>query len=89
VRLPERFNSPEAFEEIVMRTYSDGSQVKIGDVATINLGVETYSMIPRVNKQTCAIIALYQAPGSNALNWLKISSLKWTFVEELSGKRQI
>jgi HAE1 family hydrophobic/amphiphilic exporter-1 len=67
VRLPERFNSPEAFEEIVIRTMNDGSQVKIGDVATVNLGVETYNMIPRVNEETCAIIALYQAPGSNAV----------------------
>src|SRR5210317_147659 len=67
VRLPERFSSPEAFGDIVIRTYSDGSQVKIGDVATVNLGVETYNMIPRVNKETCAIIALYQAPGSNAV----------------------
>ncbi len=67
VRLPERFNSPEAFENIVVRTQPDGSQVKIGDIATVNLGVETYSMIPRVNKETCAIIALYQAPGSNAV----------------------
>ena len=48
VRLPERFNSPEAFEDIVIRTQSDGSQVKIGDVATVNLGVETYNMIPRI-----------------------------------------
>jgi HAE1 family hydrophobic/amphiphilic exporter-1 len=67
VILPERFNSPEAFAEIVIRTNSDGSQVKIGDVATVNLGVETYNMIPRMNGQTCAIIALYQAPGSNAV----------------------
>ncbi len=67
VILPERFNSPEAFEEIVIRTNSDGSQVRIGDVATVNLGVETYNMIPRMNGQTCAIIALYQAPGSNAV----------------------
>ncbi len=67
VRLPERFNSVEAFEEIVIRTNSDGSQVKIGDVATVNLGVETYNMIPRTNGETCAIIALYQAPGSNAV----------------------
>ena len=67
VRLPERFNSPEAFEQIVLRTNSDGSQVKIGDVATVKLGVETYSMIPRLNKETCAIIACYQAPGSNAV----------------------
>ncbi|MCG8308842.1 MAG: efflux RND transporter permease subunit [Cytophagales bacterium] len=67
VRLPERFNSPEAFEEIVVRTNPDGSQVKIKDIATVNLGVETYNMIPRLNKETCAIIACYQAPGSNAV----------------------
>ncbi len=67
VRLPDRFNSPEAFEEIVVRTNSDGSQVRIGDIATVNLGVETYNMIPRMNQETCAIITLYQAPGSNAV----------------------
>ena len=67
VRLPERFNSPEAFGEIVVRTQSDGSQIKLKDVATINLGVETYNMIPRLNGKTAAIIALYQAPGSNAV----------------------
>ena len=67
VRLPERFNSPEAFENIIVRTHPDGSQIKLGDVASINLGVETYNMIPRVNGKTAAIIALYQAPGSNGL----------------------
>ncbi|MGB5357646.1 MAG: efflux RND transporter permease subunit, partial [Eudoraea sp.] len=67
VRLPERFNSEEAFEEIVIRTNEDGSQVKIKDIASVNLGVETYAMIPRMNKETCAIIAVYQAPGSNAV----------------------
>ncbi len=67
VRLPERFNSPEAFAEIVVRTQPDGSQIKLGDIATINLGVETYNMIPRLNGKTSAIIALYQAPGSNAV----------------------
>ena len=67
VRLPERFNSEEEFGEIVVRTQSDGSQIKLKDVATINLGVESYNMIPRVNGETTAIIALYQAPGSNGL----------------------
>lgn len=67
VRLPERFNSAKAFEDIVVRTQPDGSQVKIGDIATVNLGVETYNMVPRFNEQTCALIALYQAPGSNAV----------------------
>ena len=67
VRLPDRFNSPEAFGEIVVRTQADGSQIKLKDIATINLGVETYNMIPRLNGKTSAIIALYQAPGSNAV----------------------
>ncbi|MFD1315798.1 efflux RND transporter permease subunit [Namhaeicola litoreus] len=67
VRLPDRFNSPEAFGEIVVRTLSDGSQIKLKDISTIDLGVETYSMIPRVNGETSAIVALYQAPGSNAV----------------------
>ena len=67
VRLPERFSSPKAFGEIVVRTQSDGSQVKLKDIATINLGVETYNMISRLNRESCAIIALYQAPGSNAV----------------------
>jgi len=67
VRLPDRFNSPEAFGEIVVRTQPDGSQIKLRDVATINLGVETYNMIPRLNGETAAIVALYQSPGSNAV----------------------
>jgi len=67
VRLPERFSKPEAFGEIVVRTQADGSQVKLKDIATINLGVETYNAFTRLNQQTCAIIALYQAPGSNAV----------------------
>jgi len=67
VRMPERFNSPEAFGEIVVRTQEDGSQIKLKDVATINLGVETYSAFTRLNGETTSIIALYQAPGSNAV----------------------
>ncbi len=67
VRMPERFNSPEAFGEIVVRTLADGSQVKLKNVAEIKLGVETYSAFTRLNKETCSIIALYQAPGSNAV----------------------
>ncbi len=67
VRLPERFSSPEAFGEIVIRTKSDGSQVKLKNVAEIKLGVETYNAFTRLNKETCAIVALYQAPGSNAV----------------------
>ncbi|MFK5878624.1 MAG: efflux RND transporter permease subunit [Flavobacteriaceae bacterium] len=66
VRLPERFNSEEAFGDIVVRTQSDGSQIKLKDVASISLGVESYNMKASLNGKTAGIIALYQAPGSNA-----------------------
>ncbi|MDC9723321.1 MAG: efflux RND transporter permease subunit, partial [Urechidicola sp.] len=66
VRLPERFNSEEAFGDIVVRTQSDGSQIKLKDVASISLGVESYKMKASLNEKTAGIIALYQAPGSNA-----------------------
>jgi len=67
VRLPERFSSPEAFGEIVIRTTPEGSQVKLKDIASIDLGVESYDAYTRLNGKTCALIALYQAPGSNAV----------------------
>ncbi|WP_346858180.1 efflux RND transporter permease subunit [uncultured Draconibacterium sp.] len=82
VRMPERFNSPEEFGEIVVRTESDGSQVKLKDIAEISLGVETYSAFTRLNGEACSIIALYQAPGSNAT---ELASQIKQEIETLSG----
>jgi HAE1 family hydrophobic/amphiphilic exporter-1 len=67
VRLPERFNDVESFENIVVRTATDGSQVKLKDIAKVELGVETYNAFTRMNKNDCSVIAIYQAPGSNAV----------------------
>lgn len=88
VRLPERFNSPEAFGDIVIRTTADGSQVKLKDVATVNLGVETYNAFTRLNGEVCSMIALYQAPGSNAVELaeqvtLEMDVLKRNFPESV------
>jgi len=66
VRLPERLQSPEQFGEVVIRTTEAGSQVKIKDIARVELGVETYNAFTRLDGKECAVIALYQAPGSNA-----------------------
>ncbi len=67
VRLPERLQSEKEFGEIVVRTTEGGSQVKIKDIARVELGVETYNAFTRLNDKACALIALYQAPGSNAV----------------------
>jgi HAE1 family hydrophobic/amphiphilic exporter-1 len=67
VRLPDRLQSEKEFSEIVIRTTEGGSQVKIKDIARVELGVETYNAFSRLNDKACSIIALYQAPGSNAV----------------------
>ncbi len=67
VRLPDRLQSEKEFGEIVIRTTEIGAQVKIKDIARVELGVESYNMFSRLNKKECAIISLYQAPGSNAV----------------------
>lgn len=67
VNLPERLKSPEEFGEIVVRTNEDGSQIKISDIARVELGVETYAMTTRFNNKPTGMIALYQSPGSNAV----------------------
>ena len=68
VRMPERLVSEEEFGAIVIRTLSDGSQVRISDVASVELGVETYDVVARFDNEECAIITLYQAPGTNAVD---------------------
>ncbi|MGB3363558.1 MAG: efflux RND transporter permease subunit, partial [Thermodesulfobacteriota bacterium] len=81
VRLPERLNSPEEFGEVVVRTGEGGSQVKIKDIARVELGVETYNAFTRLDGQECTIIALYQAPGSNAT---ELASTVKTTIEDIS-----
>jgi HAE1 family hydrophobic/amphiphilic exporter-1 len=68
VRMPERLVSKEEFGDIVIRTLSDGSQVKINDVASVELGVESYNVVTRFEENECALITLYQAPGTNAVD---------------------
>jgi HAE1 family hydrophobic/amphiphilic exporter-1 len=67
VRMPDRLQTAEQFGDIIVRTNEDGSQVRIEDIANVELGVETYLAYTRLDKEPCAIIALYQMPGSNAV----------------------
>jgi HAE1 family hydrophobic/amphiphilic exporter-1 len=67
VRLPDRLQNEKEFGEIVIRTTPEGSQVKLKHLARVELGVETYNAVTRLNGKPCAMIALYQAPGSNAV----------------------
>src|SRR5213595_1264787 len=67
VRAQGRLTSPEEFGQIVVRETPDGGIVRLKDVARAELGAQDYSIIGRLNGKPGAIIALYQLPGSNAV----------------------
>ncbi|MGJ8582766.1 MAG: efflux RND transporter permease subunit [Marinosulfonomonas sp.] len=62
-----RLGSVEEFENIVVRTGESGSIVRIKDVARVELGSDYYNVSGRYNGQTATVLAVYQAPGENAL----------------------
>ena len=65
--LQDRLVTEKQFAGIIVRSKEDGAQVLLGDIARIELGTENYSTITRRNGQHAAVIAIYQMPGSNAL----------------------
>jgi len=71
VRAPGRLVNPEDFGKIIVRQNPDGSTVRMKDVSRIELGSVVYQQIGRYNGKPAVIIAVYQAPGSNALTVAK------------------
>ncbi|MGA3049822.1 MAG: multidrug efflux RND transporter permease subunit [Terracidiphilus sp.] len=62
-----RLISPEEFGQIVVRETPDGGIVRVRDVARIELGAQDYSIAGRFNGKPSAVLAVYQLPGSNAV----------------------
>jgi hydrophobic/amphiphilic exporter-1 (mainly G- bacteria), HAE1 family len=62
-----RLTSPEQFENVVVREAPDGGIVRVKDVARVEMGEKDYSIVARLNGQPSALIAVYQLPGSNAV----------------------
>ena len=67
VRAQGRLESEKEFGQIVVRANSDGSLVRLCDVARIELGAQVYNIRGRLNGKPAALIALYQLPGTNAI----------------------
>ena len=62
-----RLTSPEQFGNIIVREAPDGGTVRVKDVARVELGAQDYSILSRLNGKPAAVIAVYQLPGSNAV----------------------
>jgi HAE1 family hydrophobic/amphiphilic exporter-1 len=68
VQAQGRLETPEQFENIVVRENPDGGIVRVKDVAQVELGVQYYNLQGRLNGQPSAVIAVFQLPGSNAVD---------------------
>ncbi len=67
VRTQGRLLNEEEFGEIIVRSNPDGSQVRLKDIARIELGTQLYNAVGRHNAKPAAVIAVFQIPGTNAL----------------------
>jgi HAE1 family hydrophobic/amphiphilic exporter-1 len=67
VRALGRLTSPEEFEQIVVRETPDTGIVRVRDVARVELGAQDYSVSGHLDGKPSAVIAIYQLPGSNAV----------------------
>src|SRR6201996_9574664 len=68
---PQRLQNVEQFKRILLKVNTNGSQVLLRDVASVELGPETYSVNTKYNGQPAAGLAVKLAPGANALDTAK------------------
>lgn len=82
VRTQGRLVTPEQFGNIILRANPDGSILRLRDVARIELGDQAYTISGRYNQAPAGIMAIYQLPGSNAVETARAVSKR---MKELSA----
>jgi HAE1 family hydrophobic/amphiphilic exporter-1 len=83
-----RLVTEEEFGDIVVRANPDGSVVRLKEVSRVELGAQLYTLRGRLNGNPSAVMALYQLPGSNALETAQrvkklMAELKQNFPSDL------
>jgi hydrophobe/amphiphile efflux-1 (HAE1) family protein len=86
-----RLASVAEFEKIIIRTNPDGSVLRLGDVARLELGAANLDRDTRFNGGPAAIVAIFQTPGANAIKTLndvraRVAELAQSFPEDMTWK---
>jgi HAE1 family hydrophobic/amphiphilic exporter-1 len=68
VTVQGRLTDPDQFENVIVKTGNAGEITRVRDIGRVELGAQTYGQIFKVNDRPAAGIAVFQAPGANALN---------------------
>lgn len=77
-----RLSTVEEFEAIIIRANANGSFIRLGEIARIELGASSYALRSLLNNEPASAIAVFQAPNSNALS---ISDAVRATMDELSS----
>ncbi|MBE0515017.1 multidrug efflux RND transporter permease subunit [Sulfurimonas sp.] len=88
IETPSRFNEPSEFSEIIIRANENGSALKLKDVATIELGSQSYDMKNKLNNSPAVPVAVFLQSGANAIETAKgvretIATISESFVEDV------
>ena len=68
INAQDRLQTPEQFREVIVRSNADGSVLRLGDIARVEMGTETYEFQSRYNGQPATGVAISLATGANALD---------------------
>jgi HAE1 family hydrophobic/amphiphilic exporter-1 len=68
VTVAGRLADVDQFEDVIVKTGNAGEVTTVRDIGRVELGAQTYGQIFKVNDRPAAGIAVFQAPGANALN---------------------
>jgi multidrug efflux pump len=82
VTAQSRLQTPEQFQNIILKTSTSGAVVRLKDVARVELGAETYSIRSQFNGHPASGVAVMLAPGANALNTVDLVKAR---AHELEG----
>ena len=88
VRAQGRLVEPEEFGNIIIREEADGSTVRVRDVARVELGSLNYQQDGTFNGKPAAVVAAFQAPGSNSLQVARDIKATWRWRSCRSGSQQ-
>ncbi|MGD0181897.1 MAG: efflux RND transporter permease subunit [Terriglobales bacterium] len=83
-----RLKTPEQFGDVIVREAPNGGTVRVKDVARVELGTQDYSLSGRLNGQPSAVIAVYQLPGTNAVQTVEgvrklLAQMKQRFPQDI------
>ncbi len=62
-----RLKSPEEFKDVIIKSDPDGAVTRLGDVARVEIDAQQYAMRSLLDNKPAGAIAVFSAPGSNAL----------------------